>query len=95
MKRVTDFSAELNQGRLIYDFFIPCHIAAARTPKKVIVASYDPNYYTAIYFNDRAPYNLIKASTFNVNADIREDKNTWIYFDMINPWALFLDFRLQ
>ena len=95
VKWVTDFSAELDQGKLIYDFFIPCHVAAVRTPKKIIIASYDPNYYTAIFFADRTPYRLINASALSVNADVREDKDTLIYFDMVNPWTLFLDFRLK
>jgi len=95
VKWVTDFSAELDQGKLIYDFFIPCHVAAVGTAKKVIVASYDPNYYTAIFFADRKPFRLVNAEAFGVNAEVREDKDTWIYFDMVNPWTLFLDFRLK
>lgn len=92
---VTDFSAELDRGQLVYDFFIPCHVTAIKGIKKLVIAAYDPNYYTAIYFADRQPYTLLNAEGLTTNADVRMDKETWIYFDMVNPWTLFLDFRLK
>ncbi len=90
---VTDFSAELDNGKLIYDFFIPCHVTAAKEIKKMVIASYDPNYYSAIYFADDSPYEFINHEGVEINAVIREDMDTLIYFDMVNPWTLFLDFR--
>ncbi len=90
---VTDFSAELDNGKLIYDFFIPCPVTATKEIKKLIIASYDPNYYSAIYFAEKSPYGFINNDGVEANAVIREDMETLIYFDMVNPWTLFLDFK--
>jgi ABC-type uncharacterized transport system substrate-binding protein len=95
VKFVTDFSARLENGKLIYDFFIPCHVSAAKNFKHINIASYDPNYYSAIYFTEQHPFALEDNDKFEVNTQIRRDKATLIYYDMVNPWALFLDFRLK
>jgi len=95
VKYVTDFSAKLENGKLIYNFFIPCHVSAAKNFKHINIASYDPNYYSAIYFTEQHPFTIENNDRFEVNTEIRKDKATLIYYDMVNPWALFLDFRLK
>jgi len=95
VKYVTDFSARLENRKLIYDFFIPCHVSAVKNFKHINIASYDPNYYSAIYFTENDPYAIDNNGPFEVTAQIKEDKSTSIYYDMINPWTLFLDFRLK
>ena len=95
VKYVTDFSATLDRGRLSYDFFIPCHVSATRHPKEVVVSSYDPSYYSAIYFNDKKPVDTVNGSDMDVNLKVGLDKETSIYYDMVNPWALFFSFRLK
>lgn len=95
VKFVTDFAARLENDKLIYDFFIPCHVSAIKTFKQVCIASYDPNYYSGIYFADQNPFAMENGNKFEVNAEIKEDKSTSFYYDMVNPWTLFLDFRLK
>ena len=92
---VTDFFAELEQGRLVYDFLIPCHVSASSNFKKITIASYDPNYYSAVYFSEQEPYTLVHHNGFEIEADIKRDRSISIYYDMINPWSLFLDFKLR
>ena len=93
VKFITDFNAILKNNRLIYEFFIPCHVTATVHFKKLIVASYDPSYYTAIFFTDTEPVQLTASDSFEVRTKIGEDTDTKIYFDMIHPWALFSTFR--
>ncbi|MEH0020240.1 MAG: DUF1007 family protein [Desulfobacter sp.] len=93
VKFITDFKATLDQGKLMYEFFIPCHVTAIDTPKTIRLAPYDPEYYSAIYFSPNAPLALDQNGDFHVETDIRIDKSTLIYYDMVNPWALFMDFR--
>lgn len=95
VKFVKDFNAVLSNRQLVYEFFIPCHVPASDTVKKVTVASYDPSYYAALSFADAKPVALEKAEKFAVTTSVREDLNTKIYFDMIHPWTLFLEFRKQ
>ncbi len=99
VKFVKDFSAELKTKKLIYKFFIPCHVSAKKDIKHIIVATYDPTYYSAIFFAkkngvtlDNPQGNLKK---FEIKTLVKEDKSTKIYFDMINPMALFMDFKLK
>ncbi len=95
VKFVTDFNAILEDKRLVYEFFIPCHVTAIDTNKKISVTTYDPSYYSAIYFAKKTPVSLNAAEAFDVNTAIREDAETSIYYDMVHPWALYLEFKLK
>ena len=93
VKFIQNFSAILNNKKLIYEFFIPCHVAATNNFKHLIVATYDPSYYSAVFFANKNSASLDNSEAFDVKTDIKKDKSTSIYYDMVNPWALFLDFR--
>ena len=95
VKYVTDFSAILENGKLSYDFFVPCHVRAIEKFKHINIASYDPTYYSAVYFMKQHPYAIDNNDRFEVTAQIKKDKATSIYYDMVHPWALFLNFRLK
>ena len=48
---ITDFSAEVKDNRLVYDFLVPCRVAG--TPNKrqqVKVAVYDDSFYTYVAY---------------------------------------------
>jgi len=98
VKFVQHFSATIINKKLIYDFFIPCHVSASFNTKRIIVATYDPTYYSAISFAEHhgAVLDEVKGDIerFETEVMIQEDKSTKIYFDMICPTALFLEFRL-
>ena len=92
---VKEFNARIIYGKLIYEFFIPCHVTATIHSKKVLIASYDPNYYSAIYFVENRPFALLNSEALETRATIAEDKNRLIYYDTVNPWTLFLDFKIK
>ena len=58
VKYTTDFTALLDDRRLVYEFFVPCHVSATRNVKKIKVATYDPSYFTAIFFAKNSPLSL-------------------------------------
>ena len=93
VKEVKNFNAVLDQGRMRYEFFVPCPVAAAGQARKVSIAGYDPSYYSAIFFSEQAPVVLESAEGFEVHTALREDPEPSIYFDMIHPQTLFLEFR--
>ena len=95
VKIIQYFSAELHDKKLVYKFFIPCHVTATSNFKKVTVASYDPSYYSAILFANNGSVSLDSSDSFKVKTNIKEDKSTSIYYGQVNPWALFLDFRTK
>ncbi len=95
VKWIKDFNAVLKNGRLSYHFFVPCHVKANELFKQIIIAAYDPSYYTAIFFAQNRPALVENGDRFVIESSIKEDKSTSIYFGMLNPWALFLKFRLK
>jgi len=92
VKFIKNFSPRLINNKLIYEFIIPCHVTALSKFKNITVAAYDPSYYTAIFFAKKNSVSLVNPGIFKIETTIKEDKTTLIYFDMINPWALFLNF---
>ncbi|MBN1140457.1 MAG: DUF1007 family protein [Deltaproteobacteria bacterium] len=95
VKYVKDFNAILDKGKMSYEFFVPCHVQATSQFKKLSIAGYDPSYYTAMFFSEQDPVVLRSAEGFEVRTALREDPETSIYFDMIHPQTLFLEFRRQ
>jgi ABC-type uncharacterized transport system substrate-binding protein len=93
VKFIKDFNAILENKGLVYEFFIPCHVTATNHTKKVSLAAYDPSYYSAIFFAEKEPVSLTSAEPYQVKTAIMEDPATKIYYDMVHPWTLFLEFR--
>jgi len=99
VKFVKDFFAKIKGKKLIYEFFVPCHVSAVENAKHMIVATYDHSYYSALFFSEQEGVILDDSQgclkKFKVKTMIKEDKSTKIYFDMINPMALFLEFKIN
>ena len=93
IKFVRDFTARLEKGNLFYDFTIPCHVTALAAPKTILVSPYDKEYYSALYFTEKDPVSIKAAKGFKVETRIAEDPDTRIYYDMVHPWTLFLNFK--
>lgn len=95
VKWIKDFTATLNNGKLSYQFFIPCHVRANKNFNEIVIATYDPTYYSAIFFASEHPASIENGDKFEIQSSIKEDNSTSIYFGTVNPWALFLKFRLK
>jgi ABC-type uncharacterized transport system substrate-binding protein len=93
VKFIKTFNAWLDNGIVCYEFFIPCHVSAVDTPKQIILSPYDPEYYSDIYFPDKTPLNMENAEAFSTKIDTARDQSTLIYYDTVNPMAIFLSFK--
>ncbi|MGD9822797.1 MAG: DUF1007 family protein [Desulfobacter sp.] len=93
VKFINEFNAWLDNGIVNYEFFIPCHITALETPKQIVLSPYDPEYYSDIYFPDKAPLDMENTDAFAIKIQTARDKATLIYYDMVNPMAIFLSFK--
>ncbi|NWH04105.1 DUF1007 family protein [Desulfobacter latus] len=93
VKFIKSFNAWLDNGTVCYEFFIPCHVTAVDTPKQVVLSPYDPEYYSDIYFPDKAPLNIENAAAFSIEAQTARDPATLIYYETVNPMAIFLSFK--
>ncbi|MBL0731661.1 MAG: DUF1007 family protein, partial [Desulfosarcina sp.] len=73
---IKNFTATLNNNKLSYNFFVPCHVTATNSFKHITVAVYDPSYYSAIFFAEKNPAALDNSEVFEVKTAIKEDKST-------------------
>ena len=90
---IRDFFAEVENGKLVYRFFVPCHVSATSSLKEILVSIYDDSYYT-----DMAP--VPDALSFQGSADryqieySTDEKSEFAYyFRMIVPRAVTVKFR--
>lgn len=47
---VTNFTASLDNGKLVYDFFLPCPVIASADEKEVKAAIYDESFFTYVAY---------------------------------------------
>ncbi|PIE62583.1 MAG: hypothetical protein CSA25_04345 [Desulfobacter postgatei] len=93
VKFIKEFNAWLDHDTVCYEFFIPCHVSAINTPKQIVLSPYDPEYYSDIYFPDNAPLRMENDDAFTIKVQTARDKSTLIYYDTVNPMAIFLWFQ--
>ncbi|MBW2011942.1 MAG: DUF1007 family protein [Deltaproteobacteria bacterium] len=92
---VLDFQAILIQGKLVYEFFIPCHVKAASSFKEFAISQYDTTYYTYVGFAKDRPSRIEGGAAFEINHRIAENPNETYYFGMMHPVEVILRFRLK
>ncbi len=95
VKYVRDFSAALTGGKMIYRFFVPCHVRAASTFKEFIISQYDPTYYTAVFFAKDRPVSLEGEARFDTSYRIAKNVKEAYYFGQVCPVEVILRFRLK
>ncbi len=95
VKWITDFSATLSDGKLTYEFFIPCHVKALPTFKEVTIAQYDPTYYSAVFFGKNKPVKIEAGPDFETSFNIAKNLKESYYYGMVHPVEVILKFRLK
>jgi len=95
VKWVTDFSAALSDGKLTYEFFIPCHVKATSAFKEITIAQYDPTYYSAVFFGKNKPVKIEARPNFETSFKIAKNLKESYYYGMVHPVEVILNFRLK
>jgi len=92
IKYVTNFSAILDDGIMVYSFFIPCHVLANNTNRKIDIYTYDNSYYMdlSLASND---ISFVKSQNYKITYQVAEATDKKYYFDQISPQVLHLTFR--
>ena len=89
---VKEFSAEVHDNRLVYRFFVPCHVIAGDQFKKVTVSVFDETYYTDIgLLHDSL--SCESGDTFEVVYDIKCIKEFSYYYGQIVPDGVSIQFK--
>lgn len=95
VKYVRGFSAALKEGKLRYNFFIPCHIKAIPTFKKIVISQYDPTYYTDMSLDEGQTVIMEGNSSFETSCRISENPKISYYFGLVHPIETVVRFRLK
>ncbi len=95
VKYVRDFSATMKENKLIYEFFIPCHIRAVSSFKEIVISQYDPTYYTDMSLDEGQPVIMEGNSGFETSCRIAENPKISYYFGLVHPVETIVRFRLK
>ena len=89
---VTDFSAEVHDHRLLYTFFVPCHVAASEQFKHVTISLFDETYYTdvALLFESLS---YEGDNIFVVSYEVKRIKEFSYYYGQVIPDGVSIQFK--
>jgi len=91
---VKNFSAATVEDRLVYRFFIPCHVRAVDSFKEVKISIYDREFYCSVFLA-RIPVRFENATGFDYHYDIGKNKKEAYYFGQVYPDEVTLKFRVK
>lgn len=89
---VTDFSAEVVEGCLVYQFFVPCHIHATETFQEICLSVYDHTFYCDVTLAEN-PVTYQKEGSYEITHRIETNHNRAYYYGQICPEEITLRFR--
>lgn len=93
VKFARDFKASIKNNKMIYTFFVPCHVKAIKIEKKISFAMYDQSYYTAITLQKKSPVTFTHAEKYKCNYKIHEHYKKADYFGERPAQEIIIKFR--
>lgn len=92
VKFVKDFNAKIVKNRVIYHFFVPCHIKATSSFKEIRIGIYDESFYTSItLLRDQILFK--HDSAYEHHHKVELNKKEPYYYGQIYPVEIVLRFR--
>lgn len=92
VKCVTDFSAEIADGILIYRFFVPCHVRAGTVSTEIALSIYDRTFYSSVFLVEN-PVTYENGEGYDVEHRIEEDPGEAYYYGQVYPETITLRFK--
>ena len=92
VKYITNFQCEVINGKLIYRFFIPCHVRAAEHVKSVRFSMYDKEFYTCFLLISQ-PVGFAGDENIDVTHKVEKNRDEAYYFDQVYPEEIHLKFK--
>jgi len=92
VKYVTDFSAKIIDGTLVYRFFIPCHIQAAEIFREVAVSIYDHTFYSSVFLAEN-PVTYRNRKFYDIEYRIEKNTDEAYYYGQVYPDTITLRFK--
>ena len=95
IQNVKDFTAKINNKKVVYIFTVPCNVKAKSGYNKLKIAVYDKSIYTDICFIKKNPVKFVNASLFHYEYKIKDNTDNF-YFDEIKfPFEVIMKFRVE
>lgn len=92
VKFVKDFNAKIVKQRMVYHFFVPCHIKATSSFKKIQIAVYDESFYTSMtLLKDQVLFKNDDNYEHHHTIELNEDEP--YYYGQVYPEEIVLRFR--
>jgi len=81
---ISEFTASIENGVLVYTFFIPCHVTASSMPKEIRISIFDESYYTDI---KTLPDRVKVQNPEGIRYELKHVKDDTIsfYYDQFHP----------
>ncbi|MEA3332582.1 MAG: DUF1007 family protein [Pseudomonadota bacterium] len=92
VKYVTDFSAEITNGKMVYRFFVPCHVRVEEGSKEVKLSIYDSTFYSSVFLQ-KNPVTYENRQPYEVEYTIEKNRGEAYYFGQVYPEEIILKFR--
>jgi len=93
VKYVKEFSADLNSNKVVYNFFIPCHVSATSSYKEIKLSMYDSTYYTDIMLANQNPVSFVNTSLIEYRYEIQDNTKKAFYYGQVFPQEIILTFK--
>jgi len=93
VKYVKDFNAAIQDNKIIYSFFIPCHVKAFAKLKKIIISMYDETYYSDISHRGFVCEPAEMVGRFKIDARVVDNTKKTFYFGQMYPTEIVLTFK--
>ena len=92
VKYVKDFSAEISQGKMAYQFFVPCHVRAEENAKEIKLSIYDSTFYSSVFWQ-KNPVSYENRHVYEVEHTIKKNRDEAYYYGQVYPEEIILKFR--
>lgn len=93
VRYVQGFSASICKNKVIYNFFVPCHVTAISTFKEVRISIYDKENYCNISLAQNNSVQFENISSIDFHHQIAKNTEEPYYFGMLFPEEIILKFR--
>lgn len=93
VKFVKNFSTIIKNKKMMFEFFIPCHVKITKTSKEIKFAMYDKSYYTDIALIKKNPIKFQNTSGIDYSYKINNNFKDPSYFGQKPPQEIILKFR--
>ena len=89
---VKDFSASIEDNKLVYHFFIPCHVTAIEQNKRIQMAVYDDTFFIDFAIK-KEHVSFHNSDDYHHVFQLKKNLNKSYYFDQLHPLEIVLVFK--